>query len=268
MRASVKMGDSTDLVLSKIECVGGPGTRYMITVRSKNYCPYSFFQMVSADRVIPGSDVVDLWVDPSRVKGIAGPKFADLDAKQQRLLDTARMFSLRPEDQDLAGKSGAKLYAALGPMRQAAFLNICKKASHRGTTANCGRFLRSLMLCRQDRFFVMVEPAMQDFLRQSELFKSAPNTLHEPLPDFQLEESFKSRDAHGNLQVTFMRHVTSGLVAADVDIDESSGIEHGFEVIRNAVFQERTNPYLIHEFLIAADPIEKTLDPGYGFLFK
>ena len=109
---------------------------------------------------------------------------------------------------------------------------------------------------------------MQDVVRQSNLFKSAPNTLHEPLPDFRMEESFKSLDAHANLQVTFMRHTNGDLMAADIDIDESSGIEHGFEVIRNAVFQNRTNPFLVHEFLIAADPMEKTLDPGYEFVFK
>ena len=268
MRASVNMGNATELKMNKIECIGGPGTRYMVTVRSKNYCPYSFFQMVTSDRDLQGSDSVDLWVDPSRVKGIKGPKFQDLEPRHQRALDTARMFHLLPEDADLAGKSGARLYNAMGPLRQAAFLNILKKAGHRGTTANCGKFIRSLILCRQDRFFAMVEPEMQDFLRASDLFKSAPNTLHEPLPDFQMEESFKSRDAHANIQVTFMRHAVSNLVAADIDIDEASGIEHGFEVIRNAVFQNRTNPYLIHQFMIAADPIEKTLDPGYGFVFR
>lgn len=268
MHASVKMGNASQVKLGDIECIGGPGTRYMITVRSKNYCPYSFFQMVTSDRVLQASDSVDLWVDPSRVKGIKGPKFQDLEPRQQRLLETARMFQMLPEDQDLMGKSGAKLYNALGPLRQACFLNILKKAAHRGTTANCAKFIRSLILCRQDRFFAMVEPEIQDFLRNSELFKSAPNTLHEPLPDFQMEESFKSRDPHANLQVTLMRHATGNLMAADIDIDEASGIEHGFEVIRNAVFQDRTNPYLIHQFLIAADPIEKTLDPGYSFIFK
>ncbi|MBL8173875.1 MAG: hypothetical protein JNK48_04355 [Bryobacterales bacterium] len=268
MHASVNMGPATDVGIGEIECIGGPGTRYMVTVRSKNYCPYSFFQMIAAGREIAGSDIVDLWVDPSRVKEIKGPKYQDLDARPQRWLDTARMFRLLPEDANLLGKSGARLYNALGPLRQASFLNIARKAAHRGTAGNCARFIRSLILCRQDRFFAMVEPEMQDFLRHSPLFKSAPNTLHEPLPDFQMEESFKSRDAHANLQVTLMRHATSGLMAADIDIDESSGIEHGFEVIRNAMFQDRTNPYLIHQFLIAADPQEKTLDPGYRFVFK
>ena len=59
---------------------------------------------------------------------------------------------------------------------------------------------------------------------------------------------------------------TSAL-AADIDIDESAGVEHGFEVIRNATFKDRTNPYQIHEFLLISDPVEKTLDPGYTFVF-
>jgi hypothetical protein len=81
------------------------------------------------------------------------------------------------------------------------------------------------------------------------------------------EGSFKSRDAHANLQVTFMRETVTGELAADIDIDESSGIEHGFEVIRNATFRSRTNPFLIREFLLSADPIGKSLDPGYEFRF-
>jgi hypothetical protein len=63
-------------------------------------------------------------------------------------------------------------------------------------------------------------------------------------------------------------HSVTGQLAADIDIDEASGVKHGLEVIRNAVTQGKTNPYLIHEFLLAADPREHTLDPGYGFIFK
>ena len=80
-------------------------------------------------------------------------------------------------------------------------------------------------------------------------------------------ESFKSRDAHANIQMTFQRRPENGELAADVDIDESSGIEHGFEVIRNALFRNRTNPYLIREFMLSADHVEHTLDPGYRFKF-
>jgi hypothetical protein len=65
-----------------------------------------------------------------------------------------------------------------------------------------------------------------------------------------------------------MRHKQTGLLSADVDLDESSGIEHGFEVIRNAITDGRTNPYLIRELMLLSDPVEKVLDPGYRFVFS
>jgi hypothetical protein len=64
-----------------------------------------------------------------------------------------------------------------------------------------------------------------------------------------------------------MTELTTGGLAADIDIDEASGIEHGFEVIRNAVFNKRTNPYVIREFMNAADLLEHSLSPDYGFTF-
>ena len=58
-----------------------------------------------------------------------------------------------------------------------------------------------------------------------------------------------------------MTEAATGTLVADIDIDESSGIEHGFEVVRNAVFNKRTNPYLIREFLNAADFSGHSLSP-------
>jgi hypothetical protein len=105
-------------------------------------------------------------------------------------------------------------------------------------------------------------------LTDSPVFRSADSSLHEPLPAFQRTgQSFKSRDANANLQVTFMKHTLTGELAADIDIDESAGVEHGLEVIGNAVFRKKTNPYLIREFLLNADFLEHTLDPGYDFVF-
>jgi hypothetical protein len=100
------------------------------------------------------------------------------------------------------------------------------------------------------------------------MFKSAPGALHEPPPGFSPPtESFKSRDPHANLQITVMKDLATGGLAADIDIDEASGIEHGFEVIRNAVFNNRTNPYLIREFMNAADLEKRSLRPEYRFTF-
>jgi hypothetical protein len=69
------------------------------------------------------------------------------------------------------------------------------------------------------------------------------------------------------LQVTVMENPATGEFAADVDIDEAAGIQHGLEVMRNAIFDQRTSPYLIREFMLASEPEELTLDPGYDFEF-
>ena len=268
MELAVNMGSATHLTITGISCLGGAGTEYRVSIDSDHYRTYSFFQSMSADRVNTASDDVALWVKPGDVKNIRGPKFVDLIARAQRILDTAQMTSAKAEDNDLVGVNGDRLYLRLGPLRQACFLNLVRKASHAGTAANCLPFVQSLCICRQDRIFVLVDDGMPEHLRESPLYKSAPNQLHEPLAGYELTEgSFKTRDAHGNLQVTFMREKSTGQLAADIDIDEASGIEHGFEVIDNAVFNRRTNPYLIHEFLLVADPLEHTLDPGYSFVF-
>jgi hypothetical protein len=64
-----------------------------------------------------------------------------------------------------------------------------------------------------------------------------------------------------------MTELATGGLAADIDIDEASGIEHGFEVIRNGVLNKRTNPYLIREFMNAADLQGHSLSPDYRFAF-
>ena len=267
MELSVKMGSDTDLTITGITCRGGPGTMYRIAVSAPHYRDYSFFQLIQENVVNTASDDVEFWVKPGDVSEIRGPGFDDLPERLRVILTDASMRTVKPEDQDLLGASGALLYQKLGPLRKACLLNIAKKASH-PTADNCFPFVGALLLCRQDRFFAMVDSSLPERLRSSPVYKSAPETLHEPLPGFQLAEgSFKTRDAHANLQVTFMRHTQTGDLAADIDIDESSGIEHGFEVVRNAIFRKRTNPYLIREFMLTADLREHTLDPGYRFVF-
>ena len=74
----------------------------------------------------------------------------------------------------------------------------------------------------------MVDDRLPALLRDHKHFKSADSSLHKALPGFSLtKQSFKSQDAHANLQVTFMQRKTDGALASDIDIDESSGIKHG-----------------------------------------
>ena len=229
------------------------------------YRPYTFLQLIREDRINTASDDVEFWVKPGDVKDIRADAFADLPKHVREILENATLTRLAPEDDDLLGLSGEDLYKALGPLRKACFLNIVTKAAHDDTTGDCLDDIGGLLLCRQDRFFPKVAAGLPQTLRKSPLFKSAPGALHPPLPGYTMTgDSFKSRDAHANLQVTFMREDATGDLAADIDIDESSGIEHGFEVIKNATFKSKTNPYLIREFMLSADRANLSLDPGIG----
>jgi hypothetical protein len=261
-------GPDPELLINGITCRGGIGTMYEVSAEAEHYRRYGFFQRIQEDRVNTASDTVEFWVRPGDVRDIIAPSFNDLSARARKILSDAEMMAIREEDEDLLNLNGEALYRRLGPLRKACFLNLITKAADDTTTGGCVSQILALLVCRQDRFFARVSAGFPETLRQSPLFKTAPDALHSPLPGFQRTgESFKSRDAHANLQVTFMRDKADGSLAADIDVDESSGIEHGFEVIHNAVFQSRTNPFLIHEFLLSADPVGKSLDPGYTFRF-
>jgi hypothetical protein len=266
MEASVKMGSETDAIISGLPCKGGLGTMYRVSASTSHYRVYSYFQRIVENTVNGGTDDVEFWVKPGEVSDIDAPAFEDLPDKVQQILNAAQMKVDKPEDRDLLGLSGPALYENLGPLRKACLLNIVKKASHE-TTENCLPAIEDLVVCRQDRFFAFVNSGLVTQLNDSPRFKSAGNGLHPPLAGFSRGPSFKSRDAHANIQLTLMVQDVTGRMAADIDIDESSGIEHGLEVIHNAVFRKRTNPYLIREFLLSADPLHHSLDPGYGFLF-
>jgi hypothetical protein len=264
---SFSLAGETEFIVQDLQCRGGPGSSYIVRIESRNFRSYAFFQMIFEQKInTPSESPFRLMVKPKRVKEINAPAFPSLDTSLRDILDAANIRAVDSEDRDLIGLRSATLYDALGPLRKACLLNVFTKANH-ASSGGCFRFLRSPLVLRQDRCFCLVDPDMPQFLRESERFKSAPNTLHDPLSGFRLEDSFKSKDHHANLQVTFMRHGRSGELAADIDLDESSGIEHGFEVIRNATTGGRTNPYVIRELMLLFDPVEKVLDPGYRFVF-
>jgi hypothetical protein len=256
------------LTVTGIACQTGPGTMYEVRASTPSHRKYAFFQLIQEDRDNPASDDVEFWVKPGDVVNIQAPALANLPSTVQAMLNQATMIVAKPEDNELVGLSGNALYQQIGPLRKACLLNIAKKAADSETADNCLPTFRDLLILRQDRLFARVAPGLRDQLRAAAMFKSAPGALHEPPPGFSPPvESFKSKDAHANLQVTFMTELATGGLVADIDIDEASGIEHGFEVIRNAVFKKRTNPYLIREFLNAADPAKHRLSPDYKFTF-
>jgi hypothetical protein len=267
MRVSIDTGSARNFRITGLPCRGGPGTMYRVQASVRHYRHYSFFQSIQEDFVNAASDDIEFWVKPGDVSDILAPEFAALPDHVRRILNDANMRRHHSEDSDLVGESGESLYEKLGPLRKACLLNIAKKTAD-DTSDNCLSQIEALLVCRQDRFFAYVSSDLPAKLLNSPLYKSAGDGLHKPLTGFAMTgESFKTHDPHANLQVTFMEHVETGRLAADIDIDESSGIEHGFEVIRNGASGGRTNPYLIREFMLSADRLGRSLDPGYEFLF-
>ncbi len=269
MEVSVK-GPLGSLTVTGIPCQTGPGTMYEVRVSAPHHRKYAFFQLIQEDRDNTATDDVEFWVKPGDVAGVQAPAFVALHPAVRTMCDQAVMIADRPEDRELLGVSSGDLYRQMGPLRQACLLNIAKKASDARTAGNCLPHIRGLLISRQDRLFARVDPALVQVVQQGAMFKSAPGKLHTPPPGFAMSPagSFKSKDPHANLQVTFMAEIATGDLAADIDIDEASGIEHGFEVIRNALFKNRTNPYLIREFLNAADFTGRSLSPEYAFTFR
>ncbi|NWF82876.1 MAG: hypothetical protein HXY18_03500 [Bryobacteraceae bacterium] len=250
-KAKVDAGQSarSEITVNGISCLGGSGTLYQVTAGAPHFRPYSFFQrMIAGAKNTPSDGRVLLVTDVKKVKGIAAPAFGSLAAAVRNVVGSSTR------------------YDSFSPMQKACLLNVAAKARH-GTADRCLRHVGRLLKIEQDRCFCEVAASMPAFLQRSDRFKTVNGSLHTPLPGYVREESYKSRDAHANLQVTLMRKKSADEWAADIDIDEASGIEHGFEVIRNKVTGGKTNPYQIHELLLLADWQERTLDPGYRFLF-
>jgi len=267
MEVSFDVSGHKRFEISNISCHDGPGTLYAFRLTADGYRPYSFFQLMKPRAQNLASEArVQLMANPKQVSDITAAGFKDLPPTFRRALESAVMVGLAPEDRDLVGLSGSALYDAMGPMRKASLLNLVAKGLH-SSTERMASLVRSPAILRQDRCFAEVDPALHAKLSRSDRFKSAPGALHKPPPGFVLMDSFKSRDSHANLQVTFMRHTDSDIMWADIDIDEASGFEHGFEVIRNAVIDGRTNPYLVRELLLLAVD-HQTIDPGYDFVFR
>jgi len=238
---------STRHVQRKLILQGLPAsslTLYRLTVIPERYRPRSVFISLAPDRIAEMH--LAFPVNPSQVRGINAPDYENLPYALRRIV--AKSF-----------------YSALGPKLKACLLNIAAKAGATmlddGTT--CLDHLCNLREIRQDRLIASASPALVEEVGCSRLFQPASPLLHKPPDGYQRASSYKTKDRFGNLQLTFFRNKTGGADwLADIDIDEASGLEHFFEVIRNSV-RGPTNPYDVREVLIAA----QGLDPGYGFCF-
>ena len=194
-------------------------------------------------------------IDPRKVRSLKSPDYDALPAELKRIFQSSNQML------GFAGKAGRELYEALDPLRKAGMFNIAAKTAATmlpgGTTVI--QHVRQVTEARGDRFFAIVTKELREETRNSVLsglFESVSGTLHHPPAGYAPAGSYKSDDRYGNLQLTFF--VKGDEWVADIDIDDANGLQHIFQVVRNAI-SGPTHPYDIREILLT----HQQLDTGY-----
>jgi len=230
---------------------------YQIFIDPPSYQPISQFIEIRSKGVTP-LDLVCA-IDPKKVQRVDLPMFSDL------LEDARRTLEASDGVLGFEGFSGAGLLSRLDFIRQAGFMNIIAKSTQ--TVFANGRsvasYFQKLLELRGDRFFVTVPHELREETKnsvQGGLFEKASAILHHIPEGFEEAGSFKTQDRYGNLQLTFS--VRENQWCADVDIDDAGGIEHVFQVLRNALTGSPTHPYNIHQLLLQ----HQKLEPGYDLV--
>lgn len=231
------------------------GGRYQVQVFPTRYRPEGLFLRLREDETRKHTFV--MVPDPGRVVGVTFPSYADLGADLKQVLKNSTVEG--NED-----KKGAALFDALKDLRAAGLLNLYAKmkATKFEGGIDAFSFVTSLRRVRGERFFAAVKKDFRDAVKNSihtHLFEEVSVSLHKPPPGYVLDDSFKTPDGHGNLQVTFFRKADALEFIADVDIDGSKGLEHAFDVISHSITGKDSHPYDIHAILRKAQEI----DTGY-----
>ena len=236
---------------------GAPQGLYCLEVDSPSYLPISQFVSLASDH---STDLrLSLAVNSRKIQSIQFPDFPQLSKELQLLLKRSdRVLSFER-------KVGAALFQALDDIRKGGLLNIAAKTE--ATLLGNGKpvlgYFKQLLELRGDRFFVMASKELREETKNSVaagLFHIVDSSLHHPPEGYSPAGSFKTEDRYGGLQLTFF--MNSDECVVDVDIDDASGIEHLFQVLRNAISHRQTNPFDIHQILVYYQKI----DPGYRLI--
>lgn len=233
---------------------GAPQGGYRLEIDPPSYQYLSLFINMRASGIT--SLKLTFPVDPDKVVGVNFPDYDDLSADLRRLLENS------PNVLSFAGRSGRELYEAIDEIRKAGLLNIAAKTG--ATRLSNGRtvlsYVQELKELRGERFFAVVPKELREETKHSKderLFRAVESSQHHPPPGFSRAGSFKTFDRYGNLQLTFFMNGDD--CVADIDIDESGGLEHIFQVLLSKLSGKPSHPFNIQQILIA----HQGLDPGY-----
>jgi len=236
------------------------GGIYQVQVFSSRYRPESLFLKIHEDETLKHTFV--MVPDPDRVLDVEFPPFAELGEDLRQVLENSSVEG----NEDTKGEA---LFNALKRLRAAGLLNLYAKmkATKFENGVDAFSFVTSLRRVRGERFFADVTIDFRDAIKNSvhaHLFDEAPGSLHKPPPGYKLDDSFKTPDGHGNLQVTFFRKEDALEFIADVDIDGSKGLEHAFDVVSHSITGQDSHPYDIHAILLRST--NQNIDSGYRLM--
>ncbi len=256
-RANVPKHDASKrLTISSLD--SSNGGRYLVQVFPVRYRPEGLFLRIKEDESLQYS--FTLVPDPDKVTRVDFPPYADLGADLKGVLD-------KSDVEGNPGQTGEALYQALDDIRKAGLLNLYAKmkATRFGNGRDSFSYVASLRRVRGERFFADVDKALRDEVKNSQhtnLFEEVSAALHNPPPGYVRDDSFKTFDAAGNLQLSFFRKEDALEFIIDADIDRSRGLEHAFDVISHTITNKDTHPYDAHAILLRSQEI----DTGYRII--
>lgn len=235
-----------------------PQGLYRVFIDPPSFLPVHVFLNVGAGPVTERALVFP--VDPQKVTAVEFPKWEQIDYAHRLLEASNRVLGYEE-------LNGAQLYERLDDLRRAGMLNIFAKS--RRTRLSSGKtvfeYILELRELRGDRFFARVPHQLREDVKNSVpegLFSEVSGFLHRPPDGYSHAGSFKTPDSYGNLHLTFFASAMDWV--ADMDIDDAGGLEHLFQVARNALTGRPTHPYDIHEILIRYQEI----DPEYRLVVR
>ncbi len=248
----------------------GAGETYLVRVFPMRHRPVGQFVMALAG-ANPAEVAMFCPVHPQRVADVKFPKYDALDDGLRGVLERStleRDAGLPPLPPAADGGSpGRILYESLTRIECAGLMNLFCKMSHTPVgDVTAWSYVTDVYRVRGDRIFANVTLEFRDRVKNAKAgggFKDAPELLHKPGPGFEAAGSFKTREAYGNLQLSFFSSIAAPLhFEVDADIDDAGGIEHAFQMLEHFFTQGETHPYDIHEILL----FYQRLDPEYELI--
>lgn len=150
-------------------------------------------------------------------------------------------------------------WETLDDPRRATVLNIWAKlwATPIGIQP-AAAYVETVLEVRPDRIIARCYESLEPRLAQARedgVVRLVSGALHAAPAGYRDGPSYKTFDAHGNLQASlfFATDETPelGELVVDFDIDEARGFAHAFDVIGHAVTGDKTDPVEIHQILAA-----------------